>query len=134
MGKGTAVAITGLEYFRLRSNSEGQPVYGVLVTTATRLYQFQAALNSSSNRSEERPLLLPLFYSYLNAKGNIQQSATLALVPRLFSGAEKFIEIPSDFAVSRLRVFINSESQRPVHVAWMTGNGVLLAQVRLIAI
>lgn len=75
LGRGTAITITGLEYFRMRSGGEtGQTsssVYGVLVTTLNKLYQFHATLssNGSSNRLEERPLLLPLFHSYLNAKG-----------------------------------------------------------------
>lgn len=64
------MAITGVEYFRLRPGAEGQYVYGVLVTTMTKLYQFQGNLNAAiGNRTEERPLLLPLFYAYLNAKG-----------------------------------------------------------------
>lgn len=60
--------ITGLEYFRLRAASEGLSAYGVLVTTMTKLYQFQGTL---SNRMDEKPFLQPLFHSYLNAKGKI---------------------------------------------------------------
>ena len=59
------MAITGLEYFRLRSSADGQSVYGVVVTTVTKLYQFQATIG----RPDERPLLLPLFHAYLNTKG-----------------------------------------------------------------
>ncbi len=64
------MAITGLEYFRLRSASENQSVYGVIVTTPTKLYQFHATLNTTGvNKLEEKPLLQPLFHSYLNVKG-----------------------------------------------------------------
>ena len=110
MGRGSAVAITGLEYFRLHHNAEGSTIYAVLVTTPTRLYQFHSTLNTAPNRAEERPFLLPLFHSYLNAK-------------------ENFIEIPSEFPVSKLRIFFSSELEWPVQIAWITGNGVLLAQV-----
>lgn len=60
--------ITGLEYFRLRSAVEGQSVFGVLVTTMTKLYQFQGNL---VNRMEDRPLLQSIFNAYLNVKGKI---------------------------------------------------------------
>ena len=56
----------------MRSTAEtGQTSYGVLVTTLNKLYQFYATLTTSgsANRVDERPLLLPLFHSYLNAKG-----------------------------------------------------------------
>ena len=70
LGRGTgAVTITGLEYFRLRPNGEHQTVYGVLVTTLNKLYQFHGTLNTPGNQIEEKPFLLPLFHSYLNAKG-----------------------------------------------------------------
>jgi len=62
--------ITGLEYFRLRSALEGQSVYGVLVTTMTKLYQFQGNL---VNRMDDRPLLQSIFNAYLNVKGEISQ-------------------------------------------------------------
>ena len=41
---------------------------------------------------------------------------------------EKFIEIPSEFPVSKLRVCFNREMQ-PLQVGWMTCQGVLLSQV-----
>ena len=62
--------ITGLEYFRLRAAGEGQSVYGILVTTMTKLYQFQGNL---SNRLDERPLLQSIFHAYLNNKGEISK-------------------------------------------------------------
>ena len=43
---------------------------------------------------------------------------------------EKFIEIPSEFPLSRLRLYFNGE--QPIQVAWMTGNGVLLAMVTIL--
>jgi hypothetical protein len=55
--------ITGLEYFRLRPAGEGQSVYGILVTTMTKLYQFQGNI---ANRLDERPLLQSIFHAYLN--------------------------------------------------------------------
>lgn len=63
--------ITGLEYFRLRPAGEGQSVYGVLVTTMSKLYQFQGTITTSGNRIDERPFLQSLFHVYLNAKGKI---------------------------------------------------------------
>jgi hypothetical protein len=66
IGRGTGTMITGLEYFRLRSAVEGQSVFGVLVTTMTKLYQFQGNL---VNRMEDRPLLQSIFNAYLNVKG-----------------------------------------------------------------
>jgi hypothetical protein len=62
--------ITGLEYFRLRPAGEGQSVYGILVTTMTKLYQFQGNI---ANRLDERPLLQSIFHAYLNTKGEISQ-------------------------------------------------------------
>lgn len=61
--------ITGLEYFRLRTAGEGQSVFGILVTTMTKLYQFQGTIITSGNRLDDRPLLQSLFHAYLNAKG-----------------------------------------------------------------
>lgn len=70
LGRGTPTMITGLEYFRLRSAGEGQSVYGVLITTMTKLYQFQGNL---MNRMDDRPLLQSIFHAYLNTKGEIQK-------------------------------------------------------------
>lgn len=61
--------ITGLEYFRLRSVGDNQSAYGVLVTTMTKLYQFQGNL---INKMDDRPLLQSLFHAYLNTKGKIR--------------------------------------------------------------
>ena len=131
LGRGTAVAVTGIEYFRLRAGGENQSVYGVLVTTLSKLYQFHGTLNTPGNRMEEKPFLLPIFHSYLNAKG--LSTIHLAHVFKNFDLnnllylLEKFIEIPSEFPISRLRLYFNGE--QPIQVAWMTGNGVLLAMV-----
>jgi hypothetical protein len=123
--------ITGLEYFRLRSAVEGQSVFGVLVTTMTKLYQFQGNL---VNRMEDRPLLQSIFNAYLNVKGKISAKNLIAKSKHfhsnqflIFKLSEKFIEIPSEFPVSRLRLCLAND--QPTQVAWMTGNGVLLAQV-----
>ena len=86
------MAITGIEYFRLRPGTEGQYVYGVLVTTMTKLYQFQGSLNAAiGNRTEERPLLLPLFYAYLNTKGEKKDEVTQTLLCHLVYDMQKSI-------------------------------------------
>jgi len=46
---------------------------------------------------------------------------------------EKFIEIPSEFPVSKLRLCMAGTGDlQPSQVAWMTGNGILLAQVEFL--
>ena len=44
LGRGVPVAVTGVEYFRMRPAGEGHALFGVLVTTPTKLYQFHSVI------------------------------------------------------------------------------------------
>lgn len=104
IGKGTQTPITGLEFHRIGHSSK----YVIFVTTPKRLYQFMG-----HSGSDERPLLQPIFNSYLN-------------VPET-----GFQEIPSSLTYSRLQFYHSptSATNTPTLFAWLTEPGIFHGQV-----
>ncbi|XP_037069600.1 vacuolar protein sorting-associated protein 18 homolog [Pollicipes pollicipes] len=97
-----SAAITGLEHHRV----PGTDRYLALVATPGRLYQFVGSVASH----DARPLLAGIF----TTGGQV---------------SERFLEIPSSLAFSRLAFFYPKVGGPPDRFAWMTEPGILCGEL-----
>ena len=104
IGKGIDTPITGLHIYRI----PGKDKYFILVTTATKLYQFKGTT------TDDKPVLQQVFKTYLNMP-------------------EKFETVPFGGTIaSKLDVYYNNIKEAPKRFAWLTANGIYYSNVGLI--
>ncbi|XP_076366787.1 vacuolar protein sorting-associated protein 18 dor isoform X3 [Tachypleus tridentatus] len=100
-GSSQQTAITGLEFHKMSSSFAGDNKYFIMVTTASRLYQFLGSVPSNV----ECPVLQHVFNNYPE-------------VP------DRFLEIPGQLGYSKLQLFYPQPGTLPETFGWMTEPGV----------
>ncbi|KAK6624157.1 hypothetical protein RUM44_011015 [Polyplax serrata] len=101
IGKGTDTPITGMHMYRL----PGKDKYFIMVTTATKLYQFRGSV------TDDKPVLQQVFKTYLS-------------IP------EKFESVPTvNHFKSKLDFYHSNIKEVPKRFAWLTGNGIYYANI-----